>query len=163
VTTAADDLPLDGTTHHLDPRMRTVWAVARSLPVVVVAVAAAVVVASAVGAAALAVVAALGLVGLAAAVVTAGWSWRCWTWAAWDDALELRHGVVVRAASLVPYHRIQQIDVHRGPLERALSLSTLVLRTAAATTDARLPGIAAEHAETLRHELLSRAGVDDAV
>jgi membrane protein YdbS with pleckstrin-like domain len=77
--------------------------------------------------------------------------------------LELQHGVVVRATSLVPYHRIQQIDLHRGPLERFLSLSTLVLRTASATTDARLPGIAAEHAELLRHELLARAGVDDAV
>ena len=82
---------------------------------------------------------------------------------AWPDALELRHGVFVLRESLVPYHRIQQIDVVRDPLERALGLSTLELRTAAATTDAKVPGIPADAAESLRRALLERAHVDDAV
>ena len=71
--------------------------------------------------------------------------------------------MLYRQASLVPYHRIQQIDVTRGPLERALGLSHLVLRTASATSDGMIPGIPAERADELRRLLLERAGLDDAV
>ncbi|MCU0267544.1 MAG: PH domain-containing protein [Acidimicrobiales bacterium] len=155
---------LDGTPQRLDPRVRVVWAAGSALPLLAVTVAA-VVVLSLVGAPGLltAGVGLLGVVGVVLAAVLAVLEWRTWCWSAWDDALELTHGVVVRHASLVPYHRIQQIDVERGPVERALGLSSLVLRTAAATTDARLPGIPAEHADALRRLLLVRAGVDDAV
>ena len=93
----------------------------------------------------------------------ARWRYAWWSWTAWPDALELAHGRVVHRASLVPYHRIQQIDISRGPFARTFGLSTLILRTAAATSDAELPGIGADHAEALRRELLARAGVDDAV
>jgi len=110
-----------------------------------------------------AVEAALGGAGVIASIVWARLAWAHWSWSVFDDALELRHGVVSRSASLVPFHRIQQIDLHRDPIERALGLSTLVLRTAAATSDAKLPGIDAEHAEGLRRRLLARAGLDDAV
>ena len=41
---------------------------------------------------------------------------------------------------------------------RALGLSQLVVRTAAATTDATLPGVAATEAETLRDVILARTG-----
>ena len=71
--------------------------------------------------------------------------------------------MLTRHASVVPYHRIQQIDIHRDPIDRLLGLSKLILRTAAATSDATLPGIAAAHADELRHALLHRSGRDDAV
>ena len=104
-----------------------------------------------------------GVVFAAIGVLSADALWRRWRWRALDDALELRHGLIVVHESLVPYRRIQQIDVERGPIERMLELSTLVLRTAAATTDAKLPGIPAAHAAGLREVLLERAGLDDAV
>jgi membrane protein YdbS with pleckstrin-like domain len=154
---------LDGTEHGLDPRVRTVWAVGASLPWLVVGLGGAVALAV-VGSGALAAIAAVvGVVGALGSVAWAGAAWRRWRWSAWDDALELRHGVVERRASLVPYARIQQIDVERGPLEQALGLATLVLRTAAATSDAELPGIPADRADALRRHLLARAGLDDAV
>jgi hypothetical protein len=78
-------------------------------------------------------------------------AWSCWGWAAWDDALELHHGMITQRASVVPYHRIQQIDIHRIPSTGCWA-SKLILRTAAATSDAELPGIAAAHADELRHE-----------
>ena len=62
------------------------------------------------------------------------------------DALELRHGVVRRIHSAIPY-RVQHIDVAQGPVERAVGLSRLVLHTASAGTDAIIPGIAAGDAE----------------
>jgi len=89
--------------------------------------------------------------------------WKRFTWQAQPEALELQRGIIVRRASYVPYHRIQQIDLRQRPVQRMLGLSTLILRTAAATTDAELPGVATSDADALRQELLRRAGLDDAV
>lgn len=156
-------LALDGTIHKLDPRVRIVWAVSSALPVLVIG-AVGVVASLVAGNAALAgVIAAVAIVLAIVGVSIVGWRWRCWEWSAWDDAIELRHGVISTRASVVPYHRIQQIDIHRDPVDRILGLSKLILRTAAATSDATLPGIAAPHADELRHALLDRSGHDDAV
>ncbi len=146
----------------LDPRVRTVWLVGGVGSLFVAGVA---------GAAALAFLdaAPVGLLLLVGCVVVAGASaalielrFRRWRWAAGDGALELRHGVVRRVHSSVPYHRIQQIDVAQGPIEQWLGLATLVLRTAAATSDGAIPGIPFESADELRKNLLRRAGRDDA-
>ena len=62
--------------------------------------------------------------------------------------------MVVRE-SLVPYHRIQQVDVVHDPLERLLGLSTLTPHRRR-DTDAKVPGIPAESAESLRRALWTR-------
>ena len=155
---------LDGREHSLDPRVRILWALNTALVGLGFGVVGAIVCAVFGGPGwltALSLV--VGLVFAAIGVLSANALWRRWRWRALDDALELRHGLVVVRESLVPYRRIQQIDVERGPIERMLELSTLMLRTAAATTDAKLPGIPAAHAAGLREVLLERAGLDDAV
>ena len=86
-----------------------------------------------------------------------------WRYELTTSTLELRRGVVVRRYSAIPYFRVQHIDISRSPFERALGLSQLVVRTAAATTDARLPGIAEDDAELLRDVILARTGSGDAV
>ena len=159
----ADDL-VDGTTHRLHPRVRLAWTAAGAvLGLVIAVVAALVALADGSAVAALTWFVALAVPWVLAAWGLARWRYARWSWTAWPDALELAHGRVVHRASLVPYHRIQQIDISRGPFARTFGLSTLILRTAAATSDAELPGIGADHAEALRRELLARAGVDDAV
>ena len=97
------------------------------------------------------------------AVVLARLEWRSWRWDDGPLALELRHGVVFTEATYIPYGRIQQIDLQRGPLDRAFGLTQLVVHTASATTDAHIPGLHADDAARLRHHLLERAGVDDTV
>jgi membrane protein YdbS with pleckstrin-like domain len=89
--------------------------------------------------------------------------YRHWSYQVADDALELRHGVVRRIHSAIPYFRVQHIDVAQGPVERAVGLARLQLHTASAGTDATIPGIAAEEAEGLRRLILARAGHGDAV
>lgn len=89
------------------------------------------------------------------------WARRAWTLGA--TALELRHGVIVRRTAWIPYYRIQQIDVERGPIERMAGLAQLVVRTAAATTDGTIYGLAPVDAAFIRQRLLDLAGVDDAV
>jgi membrane protein YdbS with pleckstrin-like domain len=148
----------------LDPRVRVLWTIGSAGSVLLVAVVATVTLAILGSTAAL--VGSIAGAGAALALGAVAWArlaWKRWRWAAGSHALELRHGVVILRESLVPYHRLQQIDVVRGPLERLLGLATLTLRTAAATSDARIPGIDAVSADEVRRLLLERAGRDDAV
>jgi membrane protein YdbS with pleckstrin-like domain len=90
-------------------------------------------------------------------------SYRHWRYQVATDALELRHGVVRRIHSAIPYFRVQHIDVAQGPVERVVGLARLVVHTASAGTDATIPGIAAGEAEGLRRLILARTGHGDAV
>jgi hypothetical protein len=91
-----------------------------------------------------------------------GLVWRSWAFRVGDQALHLRHGVLVRHESTIPFHRVQHIDTEAGPLERRLGLTTFVLRTASASSDSTVPGIDAAHAEELRRRILTLVGSGDA-
>jgi membrane protein YdbS with pleckstrin-like domain len=99
--------------------------------------------------------------GLAAAAVALGAiSWPfvgrrfgSWGYAEREDDLLVRRGVMFARLSVVPYGRMQFIDVTAGPLERAFGLATVRLHTAAAATDARIPGLEREEAARLRDRL----------
>ncbi len=69
------------------------------------------------------------------------------------DDLLVRRGVLVRRLSVVPYGRMQFVDVVAGPLARRYGLATVVLHTAAAATDASIPGLRADEAARLRDRL----------
>lgn len=83
--------------------------------------------------------------------------WRRWSWRLTDVAVELRSGVVVHRHVVVPFFRVQQIDVLEGPLERTLGLATLRVTTASAAGSLDLPGLSATVAPGLRSEILARA------
>ena len=70
-----------------------------------------------------------------------------------DHDLMVRHGLLVRRLSIVPYARMQFVDVTAGPLERAFGLATVQLHTAAAASDARIPGLPPDEAARLRDRL----------
>ena len=79
-------------------------------------------------------------------------------WAAWgyferEDDLLVRRGVLVRRTSVVPYGRMQYVDVTAGPLDRRRGIATVTMHTAAAATDAFVPGLLAEEATRLRDHL----------
>lgn len=78
-----------------------------------------------------------------------------WGYAERDDDLLVRRGLLVRRLSVVPYGRMQFVDVVAGPFERVFGLATVRLHTAAAATDARIPGLPAEEAARLRDQLAS--------
>lgn len=86
----------------------------------------------------------------AAAIVRAV---RAWGYAERENDLLVRHGLLVRRLSIVPYSRMQFVDVSAGPLERAFRLATVQLHTAAAASDARVPGLRPEEASRLRDRL----------
>lgn len=89
--------------------------------------------------------------------------WRSWQFRVGGGALHLRHGVLTRRESTIPYHRVQHIDLEAGPLERRMGLTSLILRTASASSDSTVPGIDAADAEALRARILALVGTGDAV
>lgn len=154
---AADTVPLER-------RVLQLWRLRAGLVIgPVVLVAAAVTGAAAGVPAALAGLAALGASGAGLAWWWTALVWRSWRFRIGEGALELRHGVLTRRESTIPFHRVQHIDTEAGPLERRLGLTTLVLRTASASSDSTVPGIDAAHAEELRARILALVGTGDAV
>lgn len=73
-----------------------------------------------------------------------------------DDDLVIRRGIMFKSMSVVPYGRMQFVDVHQGPLDRHFGISRVQLHTAAATTDATLPGLPADESSRLRDRLTAR-------
>ncbi|WP_327305296.1 PH domain-containing protein [Streptomyces sp. NBC_01298] len=93
------------------------------------------------------------LVVLAWGWVLLGRNWRSWRYAERADDLLISRGVMWREQTVVPYGRMQLVEVTSGPLERRFGLATVQLHTAAAATDATIPGLAPEEAERLRDRL----------
>lgn len=92
------------------------------------------------------------------AVLAWGWvllgrNWRSWRYAERADDLLISRGVMWREETVVPYGRMQLVEVTSGPLERRFGLATVQLHTAAAATDATIPGLAPAEAERLRDRL----------
>jgi len=98
-----------------------------------------------------------GLLVASAAVGVAALSLRrrvlSWGYAERADDLVVSRGVLVRRTTVVPYGRMQFLDVTAGPFERAFGLATVQLHTAAAASDARIPGLLAAEAARLRDRL----------
>jgi uncharacterized protein len=102
---------------------------------------------------------AVGLAGL----VGVAWGWRVvgravrsWGYAERADDLLVTRGILNRQLVVVPYGRMQYVDVTAGPLDRKFGLSTVQLHTAAAATDARIPGLVPAEAARLRDRLAAR-------
>lgn len=115
-------------------------------------------------AAAVALAVVLGpLQGLAALLLTVGVvvlalgavrrHFAAWGYAEREDDLLVRRGVLLRRTSVIPYGRMQYVDMTAGPLDRRFGLAGVVLHTAAAATDAAIPGLRAQEAARLRDRL----------
>jgi membrane protein YdbS with pleckstrin-like domain len=102
---------------------------------------------------------------LVPAVVVAGlavWGWwvvgrnaRWWGYAERDEDLYIKHGALFRTLVVVPYGRMQYVDVQSGPLEQAFKVASVHLHTASPGTSARIQGLPAEEAARLRDRLTS--------
>jgi membrane protein YdbS with pleckstrin-like domain len=90
-----------------------------------------------------------------------GWSTigrqvAAWGYAERADDLLIKRGLMFRELVVVPYGRMQFVDVQAGPLERAFDVAQVQLHTASAGSDARIPGLNAVEAARLRDRLASR-------
>jgi uncharacterized protein len=78
---------------------------------------------------------------------------RAWRYRERREDLIVGRGVMVQRLSVVPYGRMQFVEVTAGPIERLFRLSTVKLHTAAAASDARIPGLERAEAARLRDRL----------
>jgi membrane protein YdbS with pleckstrin-like domain len=104
-----------------------------------------------------------GLIWLAVIFVSCAMAWivaelgyRSWGFAERADDLLVTHGFFVKHLVVVPYGRMQYVDVTAGLLEQFLGVATVRLHTAAAATDARIPGLPARDAAVLRDRLAQK-------
>ena len=70
------------------------------------------------------------------------------------DRLRVVRGLIFRSDTVVPFGRVQHIDVHQGPIERGYGLATLILHTAGNhNASVALPGLGHEDALEMREEI----------
>ena len=85
--------------------------------------------------------------------VLVGRNARLWGYAERDEDLYVKRGALFRTLVVVPYGRMQYVDVQAGPLEQAFRIASVHLHTASPGTSARIPGLPASEAARLRDRL----------
>lgn len=100
-----------------------------------------------------AIAAAAALVAGAIAQIFVARRVRAWGYAEREDDLFVRRGVLFSRLSVIPYGRMQFVDVSAGPVERLFGLATVRMHTAAAASDARIPGLESDEAARVRDRL----------
>ena len=99
-----------------------------------------------------------GIASVAAALLLLAWAiliprrrYRSWGYRLDEDELHVQSGLWVRTRTIVPFARVQHIDVMQGPLERRFGVGTLILHTAGTRNSAvALPGLGFEEAGRIR-------------
>lgn len=73
-----------------------------------------------------------------------------------DELLE-RHGLLTRSVTIVPYGRLQTVDVTQGPFERMLGLASVKLQSASVLGTPVVSGLEHADAQALAERLTARA------
>lgn len=99
-----------------------------------------------------------GLVAVFLAIRVLAW-WR-FTYTLLPDEMYIESGIVSRNRRSIPWERVQDVEIERGPLARLLGLAKVKLETGAAGSDeALLDSIALGDALALRDEVRARRGI----
>jgi membrane protein YdbS with pleckstrin-like domain len=98
-------------------------------------------------------------------VLWALWSpgrrYRSWGYRIEEDEIHIQHGLWTRIRTIVPFGRVQHIDVAQGPIERQFGVARLILHTAGTRSSAvGLPGLESGEAERIRDVIRSRVRQD---
>ncbi|MCP3935277.1 MAG: PH domain-containing protein [Actinomycetia bacterium] len=74
--------------------------------------------------------------------------------------ISVRRGVLVRTVQTIPFARVQNVRAQRGPLERSLGLTSLVVTSAGGSLN--IPGLRDSAAQALKELVIDRSGIDEA-
>jgi membrane protein YdbS with pleckstrin-like domain len=70
------------------------------------------------------------------------------------DRLRVVRGILWHSDTVVPFGRVQHIDVEQGPIERGLGIATMTLHTAGShNASVKLPGLGHDLATTMREDI----------
>ncbi|HSG33583.1 MAG TPA: PH domain-containing protein [Sphingomonadaceae bacterium] len=77
------------------------------------------------------------------------------------DRLRVVKGILFHKDTVIPFGRVQHIDVERGPVERYFGLATLILHTAGThNASVSLPGLAEGDAIAMREAIRAKIRQD---
>lgn len=74
----------------------------------------------------------------------------------------LVHGIMFRNLTVIPYGRVQYVDVSEGPIARRYGITKIELHTASSETSGALEGVPAAEAARLRDLLATRGSSEQA-
>lgn len=84
-------------------------------------------------------------------------AYRRWRYAIREHDLYTSKGAIWHIETLVPFDRIQFVESRQGPLDRAFTLTQVIVYTAAGKA-ASIPGLDRATAEAIREDLSKVAG-----
>lgn len=103
----------------------------------------------------------MALLAIAGVVLLPGRRYRAWGYREGEDELFVRHGLFQRVTTVVPFGRVQHIDISQGPVERGCGVATLSLHTAGTRgAEVSLPGLARAEAERMRDRIRAQIRQD---
>ncbi len=103
----------------------------------------------------------VGLIGIGATLYAPGRVWRRLGYALDDRLLRVVRGWLFHTDTIVPFVRVQHIDVREGPLDKVFSIATLVVHTAGTHNSVvTLPGLAPERARAIRDAIRAEIRAD---
>lgn len=85
---------------------------------------------------------------------------RAMAWAEGESDFMIRKGIMFRSLTLIPYGRIQYVDVNEGPIARRFGITSISLHTASAETSGSLDGVPSAEAVRLRDLLAQRGSAE---
>jgi len=87
--------------------------------------------------------------------------YRAWGYDVTEDELYVQNGIWLQTLTVVPFGRVQHIDVSQGPIERRYGVGALTLHTAGTRASAVvLPGLDMADAERMRDEIRGKIRQD---
>lgn len=85
---------------------------------------------------------------------------RAMAFALAGDEFCIRKGIMFRRLTLIPYGRIQYVEISEGPIARMFGIAEIKVHTASALTDATLNGVPVDEAVRLRDMLVERGSAE---
>ena len=71
-------------------------------------------------------------------------------------------GLFWRNYTVLPFSRIQHVEVHQGPIERIFDLGKLKVYTAGgSSSDLAISGLAMDTAQSIKHFILNKSNSDE--
>ena len=104
----------------------------------------------------------IAFIGLLAVIFLPTRRYARWGYVLGKDMLRTAHGYVFRIDTIVPFVRVQHIDVEQGPIERLFGLARLVMHTSGTHNSMiSLPGLTTSDASTMRDLIRNHIQSDD--
>lgn len=90
------------------------------------------------------------------------WGFKYKAYGLRDEDILYRRGLIWRTETIVPFNRIQHVEIGQGPLERYFNIAKLKVFTAGGSaSDLMIPGLKFDDAASMKEYLLSKTKINE--